>query len=95
MTIIGAAKAALSHFKVAPFNANRLAIEQGIGYLSPRAFQDAMEGGARDMHSLRTLLLLQSFQILKANRFYLLDRKTYLFYGRERNPHRSKISYLR
>jgi hypothetical protein len=46
MTIIGATEATHCHLEIAPFDANRLAIEQGIGYLPSGTLQHTMEGRA-------------------------------------------------
>jgi len=44
--------------KVAAFDANSLAIDEGIGNLLAGRFQHPVEGGARDAHPFSALLLL-------------------------------------
>ena len=68
-----APEAAHCHLEVAPFNPNRFAVEQGIRQLFPRGSQHPVESGAGYLHPLGTLLLLQSFHILEADRLRLLD----------------------
>lgn len=54
---IVAAKAAHCHLKVAPFDPDRLASEQSMGYLLPCRTEQPLKGGARDIHLTRTFLL--------------------------------------
>jgi len=72
MSIIATSKETLGKLKVASFDLNCLAINQSISQLFSSRFQYAMEGWPGNMHLLRALLLFQSFQILKADRFKFL-----------------------
>jgi len=72
MSVIAASEQPLSKLKVASFNLNRLAINQSIGQFLPRRFQYTMESRPGDPHLLGALFLLQSLQVLEADRFKFL-----------------------
>jgi hypothetical protein len=55
-----------SNLKVAAFDPYRLTIEQRIRCLLPRCFQNSLEGGARDVHPLSALLLVQVLKVFEA-----------------------------
>jgi len=59
MSIIATSKETLGKLKVASFNSDCLAINQGIGQLYASRLQYAMESRPRNTHLLRALFLFQ------------------------------------
>jgi len=95
VSVISAAEAPLRHLKVAAFNPNCLAIDEGIGQFLSSRLQHPMKRGAGNTHLLRAGLLLQPFHVLKAYGLCFLYRQTDFLQKMERNPYRLEVGYLR
>jgi hypothetical protein len=63
------------YLKIAAFNPNSFAIENGIRYITARRPEHSLEGLARYVHFLGTLLLLQAVEVLQPYCFYLFNGK--------------------
>ena len=82
------------HFDLATLDPQGLASDKGVCHLSACGLEYPAEGGARYVHALRGILLVETFEVCEPQGLDLVDRQQHLGQGGHRDTPRLEIGAL-
>jgi hypothetical protein len=96
VTAVTASKSShVSHDEIPSLNSYSFALHQRFGHLTARGLDDPAEGGPRNVHPFRRLILVHALLVRETQRFEFVDRQHDLFELGERNAWRFEVGGVR